>query len=373
MKVLHIIDSAGLYGAEVMLLNLMHEQTRIGIKPILASIGDAEVGEKQIEQEASRMGLRCETFRFRPGPNFAGAFEILCFAWNEKVDILHSHGYKGNILFGFIPKVIRRLPMVSTAHGWTWTGGLSRMMVYEYLDVLALGCVDQVVVVNSAMQSHPKLQGAVRRRLTVIENGISCEELPDHNSAGVDSQIQAFCEVGVTIGAIGRLSTEKGFDLLIEAFARLVSEGMDIRLLILGEGAQRSILEDQIKRLNISERVFMPGYRLDGHLYLPYLKLFAISSLTEGLPMVLLEAMRAAVPIVSTSVGGIPEVLQDGLCGQLVEPGSVAALLTGIQQAFGNIRETSQRVKAARQRVLETYSSRTMAIKYSEVYQRVLQ
>lgn len=372
MKVLHIIDSGGLYGAEVMLLNLMQEQVWMGIEPILASIGDPAVGEKKIEQEAYRLGLRCKTFRFRPGPNVPGAFNILRFAWQEKIDILHSHGYKGNILFGFLPKQVRRMPMISTVHGWTWTGGVSRMLIYERLDALALRRIERVVLVNGAMLSNSRLQGSIRRRLSVIENGITSEEPSSESGIEADPLIRAFCESGTTIGALGRLSREKGFDLLIDAVASLLAEGRDIRLVILGEGDQRPVLEEQVRRLGIGERVLMPGYRPHGQLYLPYFHLFAISSLTEGLPMVLLEAMRAVVPIVATRVGGIPDVLQGGKCGLLMESGSQEALVLGIRDAINNRQEALQRASAARERVLDTYSSRAMAEKYQEIYDMVL-
>ena len=134
MKILHIIDSGGLYGAEVMLLNLMGEQVALGLTPILVSIGDPGVAEKPLEAEAKRRGLRVEMFRMRPGPNILGAFEIMRFARGERAELLHSHGYKGNILFGFLPRFVRRMPMVTTLHGWTWSGGMTRMLLYEWLD-----------------------------------------------------------------------------------------------------------------------------------------------------------------------------------------------------------------------------------------------
>ena len=127
MKVLHVIDSGGLYGAEVMLLNLMSEQVAMGLEPILASIGDPGITEKPLETEAIRRGLPVKVFRMRPGPNVWGALKILRFARSELVGLLHSHGYKGNILFGLMPRMLRRIPMVATVHGWTWTGGISRM------------------------------------------------------------------------------------------------------------------------------------------------------------------------------------------------------------------------------------------------------
>ena len=106
MRVLHIIDSGGMYGAEVMLLNLVEEQIRQGLKPVIASIGDNQTGEKPLEIEAHKRGFPLKIFRMRPGPNFIGAWKILNYAKSIDCNLLHSHGYKGNILFGFLPKKI---------------------------------------------------------------------------------------------------------------------------------------------------------------------------------------------------------------------------------------------------------------------------
>ena len=122
MHILHIIDSGGMYGAEVMLLNLVEEQIRQGLSPVIASIGGVQSGEKPLELEAHKRGFPLKIFRMRPGPNLIGAMEILKYAKSTRCDLLHSHGYKGNILFGFLPKKIRRLPLVATLHGWTSAG-----------------------------------------------------------------------------------------------------------------------------------------------------------------------------------------------------------------------------------------------------------
>jgi len=374
VKILHVIDSGGLYGAEIMLLSLMEEQLRQGNHPVLASIGDPEIAVKPIEAEAERRGLQVKSFRMRPGPNVIGAYEVLRFAWQEKADILHSHGYKGNILFGFLPRFVRRVPMVSTLHGWTWSGGMTRMRIYEWLDSLSLSFVDRVITVNAIMKNHPRIKSRQSLALEVVPNGIPlCANEPQKEVADLNPDIIDFCRQGYTIGAIGRLSPEKGFESLLGVVATLAGQGKDIRLVILGEGGLRSRLETATKDLGIEKNVRMPGYVRDAKRYIPFFNLFAMPSLTEGLPIVLLEAMQAAVPIVASRVGGIPEVLQDGMCGALIEPGSQESLLLRIQNAINNPDEAAQRVCLARKRVIAVYSSQLMAEKYLEIYKRVLQ
>lgn len=372
-KILHIIDSGGFYGAEAMLLNLMEEQVALGLDPILASIGRPGVGEKAIEVEARRRNLSVRPFRMKPGPNWRGCREILEFAKSEGADLIHTHGYKGNILFSLMPRALRQVPMVTTLHGYTWTGGLTRMYFYQKLDAMCLRRSDQVVLVNGAMTNHPFLRGKRNIPFKVIENGIAVSRRGDRPAGGeLRSDIIDFAGKGFTIAAIGRLSREKGFDRLVEAVAGLVAAGKDIRLVIMGDGYLKGELFLKVNELGIADRVMFSGYVDGAGRYLPYFNLFAMSSLTEGLPMVLLEAMAAEVPIVATYVGGIPEVLDHGEGGVLVGAGDVGALKGGIEEVMDRPEAAARRTACALARVREVYSSRAMAERYSKIYADLL-
>ena len=131
-------------------------------------------GEKPLEIEARQRDFPVKTFRMRPGPNFIGAWKILNYAKSIDCHLLHSHGYKGNILFGFIPKKIRHLPLITTLHGWTSSGTtFSRMRLYEMLDSWSLSRMDAVVLVNEGMLAHPRLAGRNNVNFHIVNNGIS--------------------------------------------------------------------------------------------------------------------------------------------------------------------------------------------------------
>ena len=369
MRILHVIDSGGLYGAENMLLTLTAEQLQMGIRPVIASIGLPGELEKPLENEARRRGVEVQAFRMRPGPNLFGALRILRFAKRRDVKLLHAHGYKANILFGLLLSGVRRLPMVSTVHGWTGIGRSGRMRLYEWLDAHSLKCVDRVVLVDSAMAACSHLQ-LIRDRCLVVNNGLSGE--PDDEPVSLDKRIADFCRDGFTLCAIGRLSAEKGFDLLLDALRAAVDRYPDLRLVIFGEGELRQALEQQVRDLRLQGRVLLVGFLPDARDYLMLCRGFVLSSLREGLPIVILEAMRAGVPIIATRVGGVPEALAEGEAGLLVEAGSSWALGEAIVQlreegAFGE-----KRVAAASLRVRNHYSGRAMARHYQEVYAGLL-
>lgn len=379
MKILHIMDSAGLYGAEIMLLNLVAEQIELGLEPTIASIGEKEIDEKPLETAAIRRGFNVRNFRMKPGPNIGGALEVLRFAHAAGFEIMHSHGYKGNILFGFMPRRVRKLPLVSTLHGYTSTNGFTKMRVYEWLDTKSLKFIDRVVLVNKGMLNHPRLERLLGVNFKVVNNGIPLptaaredERIWADGKGGVDAEITDFCAKGFTVGTIGRLSTEKGYRYLIQALKLLQNEGLDARLVMIGEGYQRPELEKLVAAAGLSDRVFLPGYREGARRYLSLFNVFVMSSLTEGLPITLLEAMQAKVPIVATAVGGIPEVLDNGSAGLLVGPGKPGAISEAIHRVFAENQLGQKLGNAAYERVVTAYSSEAMAGHYLEIYQELL-
>ena len=393
-KVLHIIDSGGLYGAEVMLLSLLSEQVKLGLDPTIASIGEKRIKEKPIEAEILKRDFKVKKFRMRPGLNYLGTMEILRFAHKEGFHILHSHGYKGNILFGLLPRKLRKIPMVTTLHGWTSTNGFSKMRLYEWLDRKSLKYIDSVVLVSNAMKYQPKLKDLKDINFHVIPNGIPIPENRINESIkqrfnqsqtqetqatqqtqatrNLDSDILDFCLKGFTIGSIGRLSAEKGYKYLIEALRLLINEGLDARLTIIGEGYEREYLERSAAQSDLSNRVLMPGYREDAKQYLPFLDVYAIPSLTEGLPLTLLEAMQAKVPIVASKVGGIPEVLDNGRSGLLVKPCKPDAFAEAISLLSSDKNLAKQMTNIAYQQVTTHYASKNMALGYLDIYKGLI-
>ena len=248
MRILHTIDSGGLYGAEVMLLALVEEQIKLGLQPVIASIGEKLIEPKPLEVAARQKGIAVEVFQMFPGPNVAGAMKILRYAWRNHFDIIHSHGYKSNVLLGFLPRSIRKLPMVTTHHGYTSTIGFTKNRIYEWLDSIGLRFIDEVVLVNQGMLKQFQKSGSSSAANFVL----STTGYPSRNrltqskgyrtqagdaSHPTDAVIRDFCRKGFTIGSIGRLSREKGYELLIDALCRVKERGIDAGLVIIGDGS----------------------------------------------------------------------------------------------------------------------------------------
>ncbi len=375
MKILHIIDSGGLYGAEVMLLNLMAGQQNAGLHPLLCSIGTASQGEKEIEKQARSQGMEVITIRFRAGLNPLGIYRLLRTAHTRNIDIIHTHGYKGNILAGIVPRVFRKIPMVSTLHGWTNTRTLSKLALYEWLDKRMLRYREAVVAVNKLMLLNPAVVAAKidPDKLYIVNNGIARDpinrkmtELPGY------LPIKEFSGDSFVIGAIGRLSQEKGYEFLLRAIASLHREGRNIRLVLAGEGPLKKDLQQLATSLGIDKHVMFTGYLANASDYLNCFRILVISSLSEGLPITLLEAMRAGVPVISTRVGGIPDVIEDGNSGILVQPTDADGLSSAIKQLADDPLVCESLANNASIRFRERFTSERMTMSYLDIYKKII-
>lgn len=372
MKILHIIDSTGLYGAEIMLLNLMEEQRQMNLSPILLSINDFESSKSAIEVESAKKGFPTVKMAIKKGFSLKGALDIARFAQKNQISLFHSHGYKVNILLGSLPKCIRKKPIVSTLHGWISVKRFSRMWFYEAIDKLILHKIDGVVQVNSAPRDEKDDSSVDKTNKYIVNNGIPELEFDSASISQSDPVVSHFCKEGFVIGTISRLSEEKGLNYLVEAMRLLLSHNGNFKVIIIGEGPQKEILQAMINNYGLAKSILLAGYRNQAFNYLPLLDAFVLPSLTEGLPITVLEAMQAKVPIIATRVGGIPDVLGHGKLGILVEPGNSAALAEAISFVSSNTTKIYEMCNNARKVVLEKYSSKRMAENYLKVYKTVL-
>jgi glycosyltransferase involved in cell wall biosynthesis len=374
MRILHLIHSEGVYGAEAILLYLAREQQRVGHEPVIGSIRDPGTQQTPFEALAKSWRLPVVAIRIAPRPTPQVVRSLLRTVRTVAPDVLHSHGYKADILLGPLPRRLRG-PMLATLHGWTAARTLSALWLYEQLDRLSLRRIDAVVVVTRGMLQLPVLRNIRPSRRQVIENGIPplAQRLADLAAAGatpLPQELVEFVARRPTMVAIGRLSPEKGFLLLLEAFARAGSaDSGRMQLLIVGEGSERQRLAQRIAELRLSDSARLAGYVEGADRLLAHAAGFVMSSLTEGMPLVLLEAMQWRVPILATAVGAIPEMLEEGRRGLLVAPGDVDALAAGLARILEP--RSVDPTGSADEATAEPYNSARMAERYLSAYEAI--
>ncbi|HXF96799.1 MAG TPA: glycosyltransferase family 4 protein [Gemmatimonadales bacterium] len=288
------------------------------------------------------------------------AIEQLCR--RLRPDVVHTHGYRADVVDG---PAARRLgiPVITTAHGFT--GGGPKNRVYQWLQRRAWRRFDAVVAVSRPLMAQ-LARWVPSERLHCVPNAWYPAEPPLEPAAA-----RRALGVGpdeLRVAWVGRLSAEKGPDVLIEALARL--RDIPVTVSFLGAGPLREALEAQAARLRVADRIRWHGLVPGAARLLPAFAALALTSRTEGTPIVLLEAMAAGVPIVATAVGGVPDVVSEREA-VLVPPDDPEAVATALREVLAAGSRTHRRVEAARARLERDFPLAAWLERYERVYRAV--
>ncbi|WP_315854176.1 glycosyltransferase [Gemmata palustris] len=295
--------------------------------------------------------------------------ETLAVCRRENVTVWHGHDYKTNAL-GLLLKRLWPMRLVTTVHGWV--RHTRRTPLYYRIDQLCLPYYERVICVSDDLLDACLAAGVPAKNCVLLENGIDTAEYSRLQTLAGARAALDLPTSGSVVGAVGRLSPEKGFDVLIRAIGALVAQGRDVRLVIVGEGDERAKLERLVRELGLGERVRLAGWQADVRGYFEAMDVFALSSLREGLPNVVLEAMALGVPVVSTRVNGVPRLIQDGQNGALVDPGDLNGLTTALAGVLTNDARRELFRTAGRRTVETRYNFATRMQRLKRLYDELL-
>lgn len=289
--------------------------------------------------------------------------------------LLHPHDYKTNILAVLLGKRFG-LPVVTTMHGFGLPN--ARLKLYFRLERWALRRMDRVICVSPDLLEYAVKIGVPSERCKLVDNAIDLEQFTRRATVEEAKKRLGLSPERLLMGAVGRLFEEKGFDRLIAATGRLSGPAHEthprvpLDLVIVGEGPERGALERLIRQRGLEDRVRLAGHQTDTIAWFEAMDIFALSSLREGLPNVLLEAMALEVPVVATRVGGVPGLVSDGESGLLVKPDDVDGLTTAIR-TLAETPNVRRRLAAAARKAIETgYSFEKRMEKIRGIYDEVL-
>jgi glycosyltransferase involved in cell wall biosynthesis len=256
------------------------------------------------------------------------------------------------------------IPVVSTVHGFGAGTRLNRF--YHWLQRQALRRFDAVVAVSLGLEEHLAASGIRRERLHYIQNGWIPDGPPlDRASA---CRRLGIIPNGFRVGWVGRLSDEKGPDILVDAIGQLTD--LPFHADFVGSGPMRQRLEHRSSALNIADRIRWHGLVPGAGRLLPAFGVLVLSSRAEGTPMVLLEAMAAGVPVIASRVGGIPEVVSSSEA-LLVPGGDPGAIALAVRNVIANPGAAQQRAAAARERLAREFGYARWLQRYEAVYRTV--
>lgn len=290
--------------------------------------------------------------------------------------IVHTHTSKGGLL-GRIAARLAGVPVViHTPHGHVFYGYYGRLLsrLFVGLERWAAGFTDRIVALTQReVEEYAALGVAPPEKCAVIHSGVDFAPFANEDDSRQTVRAGWGISAGVlVIGTVGRLTAVKGQADLLDAFALLRERGCDAWLVLVGEGEERENLEMRARRLGIAERVRIPGWRDDVQRALRALDIFALPSLNEGMGKALVEAMYAGLPSVAAAVGGVPELIESGRQGILVEPGNPEQLAAALAELAADPQRRGILGTAARERSAG-YSSERMIEKIEALYEELLE
>lgn len=370
LRILQLNAPTSLAGAERVLLNFMQHYDTSKYSVRVVSYLNHRRLNNSFTAALDEKGISYDTIVVGNTSSYQQIKQTIDAIRRHSADILHTHGYCSDFI-GLLAARFSGIPVISTVHGWTPVS--FKLRGYQMLDRFCLKYFDTIVCVSSLLREELLRHGISSERLVHLPNSVSIPEPLDGQASALRQQLK--CMLGEKIiVSIGRLSPEKGLDILLTSYASQFGSRRDVRLILVGDGPQKEALAALARRLNIAEQVIFAGFVSNVSSYYAAADLFVMPSHTEGFPMALLEAMAAGLPVIATAVGGIPDIIQDGIDGCLVPPGDIDRLGASMAKMIMIPNLAQQMGNAARITVNQRFSvvkwARTLETIYSGVYER---
>ena len=346
------------------------------LPPRLGSAGAVLAGSRALGLRGYAALLR-RAWRFNPGtsrgPLLALSWALEAVAiWEgcRRLGVRHVHAH----LNGTAPTVASLVAYLGNRGGdETWSWSMTVHGPTEFYDVprerLAAKARDATGVICISNFARSQLMALLDsehwEKLRVVRCGVAPDVFSPHGPGGGDR---------LRVLSVGRLVPVKGHALLLEATARLAARGHEIEVVIVGEGPERQRLEGLARQLEIEDRIDWRGALGHDDIQAEYdaADVFCLPSFAEGIPIVLMEAMASEVPVVTSRLMGIPELVEDGRNGLLIGPGSGEDLAQALERLLADADLRAQIGRAGREKILRDYDSAVNAGLLSEAFERLL-
>jgi len=320
-----------------------------GVETIVCYIRDARDRVFAIDRRARQLGIEYVEVIEKHSFDRGIWHQLRSLVKDREIDIVHAHDHKTDFLAWLLSLREEIIPL-STAHGFA--GDSPQERLYYAVEKRLLARFPRVIAVSNPIRNELIRTGSHPERVTVINNAIDhCVFIRRPELQPSVREAFGYAPGEIVIGAVGRLESEKRFDLLIEAFAAVRRTRPDVRLAIAGEGTCRPALEALIERAGLGASCRLLGQQTDivrlHHLF----DMLVQSSIREGTPNCVLEAMALETPIVATDVGGTRELVTDNVHALLVRAGDAAPLSDAMLATLNDPAAAHARAEAARARV----------------------
>jgi glycosyltransferase involved in cell wall biosynthesis len=353
MKIAQIIPNLRVGGAEIMCENLAKALIHNKHEVFIVSLYDDET---IITKRLMSFGIKIYFLHKKSGPDFGLIRRLVSILKSEKPDVVHAHLYAAS--YAMIAAVLsgcksRILTIHSLAHeDNSVLGRLFNRILFHYANVIPVALSTQVQKTIIDQYKLPK------EKVPIIYNGIDLDKcFPKSNYDLIDD---------FSILHVGRFSPVKNHETILNAFSYIIERILNAKLILVGEGELLQKAKDYASSKGLDSYVSFEGQQEDVYSYYCNADIFILPSIYEGMPMSIIEAMGSGLPIIASNVGGIKDMIDDGIDGLLIDP-TTENLISAIVDLY---ESKDKRISMGKKAYVKSkeYSSKTMAEKYLQLY-----
>jgi len=366
INVLQLIRGLGIGGMERVVQDLCRHLAKSRFNVMACCLGKKGPLAEELEAEGYDVYL-CS--QYNALSRYTKGWELRRILRREKIHILHSHNTQA-LLDGAVGAKLAGTPViVHTDHVRLFPD----KMRYMAAEKVASYFVDGIVGVSQHVKENLiRYEKIAEEKISIISNGtdfVPCTDLEQIRTVRAELNIAPGEKV---VGCVARLRPQKGYELFLETAARVLKRTPEVKFLIVGDGEEYARLVNLSNQLGVSSRVGFVGARTDVDRIMPCFDLFLLTSHYEGMPVCLLESMASAVPVVATGVGGVPEVIQDGISGCLVYSRSPERVAEKVIELLLNDDLRARMGEEARRIFENRFTVEQMVSHYTDLYEHLL-
>lgn len=372
-NILLYTDTPQIGGAELQIFLLAKFLDKTKFTPILAVSNYPSLNRwcENFEKE----GIQVIRLKVKHKHDPAHYFQLRKIIKEKKIDILHLHIWNpASCRYGFAAGKSTHTPIITTEHDPFKLEKLKTIIKKWSLNLTRTVVAVSAENAKLIKQLYPEFKSKVE----VIKNGIDkvwwqsqLLRFTELDRRSIKESLFQAKEDTLVIISIAELHERKGLKYLVEAMKEVAEKFPNTKLVIVGEGGERNNLEDQIKNLKLEENVILVGRQKEIPQLLSSSDIFALPSQREAFGFVNLEAMITALPIVATKVGGIPEVVEDGKTGILVNPAAPHELAKALLKLIESTDLRTKIAQAGFERVIKFFDAKIMAEQYEKLYSEI--
>ncbi|PWB55436.1 MAG: glycosyltransferase family 1 protein [Nitrosomonadales bacterium] len=356
--VMHTESSMGWGGQENRTLNEAIGLRKLGVRIVILCQPASKLAVR-----AQENGIEVRMVKMRKSFDLTAIWEIMRVIFEERVDIINTHSGRDSILAGIAGRLSRKKPViVRTRH---LALPITSKLTYS-------GLPHRVVAVSEYVRQYLISQGIPAERVTTITTGVDLSRFTPEAGAGTLRQELKLDEHALLVGTIAILRIKKGHHVLLEAIPKILEAVPNAIFIFAGDGPQHKNISRAIEEKNLTKHVLLLGLRRDIPKILETIDLFVLPTLEEALGTSFLEAMAMKKPVIGTRVGGVPEVINEGKNGLLVNPGDAAELASAVIHLLKNPALAQSMGEQGRTFATTEFTVDRMCLRMHELYQTLL-